>query len=348
MMEIGKMKIVEKKRILKKIALSFCILVVVLCISIGAYWCKYNCRKFGNTIGNTMNLFGSGVQTKDGFLYFHNDTLYNIQNLDNIVIYDKLPIEDYGDLFYYNGEVYCAVYSPNFITMTICRVDLSKQQLHEITTIGARSDVSIVNGKIYYVEYNQEEHKDKLYSIDLDGSNKKYIGECCYLEFVQFFVKGKMNKLECESWMYVEKAFQSMYQGNKDWWYVYEDVEITSMDSYLEKMINYPRKLYRVNGETGERHLLDENVTVYNLGEEYIYYAKQSQDENISYIYRCDLVGNDKTQVAEIKEDNLMTGTGLFVGDDVLVCVMFDLSETEDESVTYVIDLKSSKMIKLQ
>jgi len=60
------------------------------------------------------------------------------------------------------------------------------------------------------------------------------------------------------------------------------------------------------------------------------------------------LVGNDKTQVAEIKEDNLMTGTGLFVGDDVLVCVMFDLSLTEDESVTYVIDLKSSKMIKLQ
>ncbi len=332
----------------KKIIIFLCILVIGLIAVVGVHWYRFYYRDLGNTMGNAMNLGGEGVQTDDAFLFYYDGKIFSIKSTDEIAVYDKLITGNCCGLFYYDDEVYCVEFDNNHHAQKIYKIKLDEQELEEIIQIDSSSDICVLNGKIYYVEYNQEDHKDKLYSINLDGSNKKYIGECDYLEFVQLYVKGQMDELPWKGWMYVEKVYDSTYQANKKWWYIYEDVECQTMGSYVEKMVNYPRRLYRVSGDTGERYLLDENVTACNVGEKYIYYAKQSQDENVSYIYRCDLVGNDKIKIAEIQSDKLMTCMGIYVGDDVLACVMWNLSSEVQESAAYVIDLDTLKIVEVQ
>ena len=346
----------------KTMLIIYCVVIVCCFVLMGYY--IIDCfssnqeiveHEYGTTPGNYFE--GHAVQGGKG-LYFNMET--SRDELGDIYLcMDNNIIECIGlagyDLFYYDGYLYFV--GDNNGTLCVYKMKEDSGNIEIIFALeehdGYKLNIdSFIDGNLLI------ETGKKSICIDTQGNIKDVsydiLGD---RQFSHLYIECSDSSFLLEE---VDQYFEweQTFLGLNDYWsrrqicgnYIFAFEKTDDADSAHKFE---PRQLYLSSVASlicsdafgDDRLLIDEDVTVFNVSFDSLFYSKQIE-EGLIHIYRCDLDGRNKELVTEVEVQDGHWGFMMFVGDESIILTTGDYYITECER--YVIDISSGEVQRLE
>lgn len=346
----------------KTMIIIYCVVIVCCFVLMGYY--IIDCfsgnqeiveHEYGNTPGNYFE--GHAVRGEKG-LYFNTSTsrdeLGDIYFCKDNNIIECIGVAGY-DLFYYAGYLYFV--GENNGTLCIYKMKEDSGNIEIIFALeehdGYKLNIdSFIDGNLLI------ETGKKIICIDTEGNTKD----------VSYDILGDRQF----SNLYIECIDSSFISEEVDQYFEWEQTFLGLNDYWSRRQIcgNYifafektdeahrahkfePRQLYLSSVASlicsdvfgDDRLLIDENVTVFNVTFDSLFYSKQIE-EGLIYIYRCDLDGKNKELVADVAVKDEHWGVLLYVSEETII--LTTRNNNKDEYKRYVIDISSGEVQRLE
>jgi len=250
----------------------------------------------GNTVGNFMQ---AGLVAQEGeWIYYviqnNSGNIYRIRT--DGTGKQKLTDAKCANLNIWNGWIYYC----NSTERCVSKIKINGKGKKNLPNTEAYSNISIVNGCIYYINlfYGYE-----LYKMDLDGSNKQQISDeavyayCVSDGWIYYTPAAYITKANKETdednCMYKMKLDGSQKEKISDDFTVYLYV-MNDWIYYNNFEDDY--KMYKIKTDGSERtKICDEKILGPMIMEDWIYYAVENASD--SGLYKMRLDGTERTKI---------------------------------------------------
>lgn len=265
--------------------------------------------KYGNTNGNISN-GGYMVGSNDSYIYStapfeaysHNNLVGLFKQKDNEppqLLSENMYTRNlnlYNDWIYYLGQ------EPN----KIIKVKTDGSQQESIDFSDFSKSFMIKNDTILYQGFSNG--KNSLYSMDLDGKNRKKINEVQHMDNYFNIENNKIYYIESNKEIHcvdldgkneatIARMSQTIYQFQ-----IYKgELYIVLQSDKVPPGEKYD--LYKLNRLSGELICISEDVNHFNVFGDAIYFLKQDRNyqgmaTKTYHLYKSDLDGNNKVMIA--------------------------------------------------